>query len=92
MPTVAEVLRRYGPEYLERFGATMPAEHKKVLRAITACRTGELGTVLYACQSCGRRTRWAGRAATGIVRPASRARPRPGSRSRSIVCCRAPIF
>ena len=44
MPTVADVLRRYGGEYLERFGATM----------ITACRTGTLGTVLYACQSCGR--------------------------------------
>ena len=54
MPTVADVLRRYGGEYLERFGATMPAEHKKVLRAITACRTGALGTVLYACESCGR--------------------------------------
>ena len=31
----------------------MPGEHKKVLHAITACRTGELGTVLYVCQSCG---------------------------------------
>jgi Putative transposase/Transposase zinc-binding domain len=53
MPTVADVLRRYGGQYLERFGASMPGEHKKVLHAITACRTGELGTVLYACQSCG---------------------------------------
>jgi hypothetical protein len=54
MPTVADVLRRYGEQYLEQFGATMPGEHKKVLHAITACRTGELGTVLYACQSCGK--------------------------------------
>jgi hypothetical protein len=54
MPTVADVVRRYGEQYLERFGATMPGEHKKVLHAISACRTGELGTVLYACQSCGR--------------------------------------
>ena len=53
MPTIADVLRRYGGQYLERFGATMPREHKKVLHAITACRTGELGTVLYVCQSCG---------------------------------------
>ena len=53
MPTVADVVRRYGEQYLERFGATMPGEHKKVLHAISACRTGELGTVLYACQSCG---------------------------------------
>ena len=53
MPTVADVLRQYGPDYLERFGATMPAEHKKVLQAIMACRTGELGTVFYECTSCG---------------------------------------
>ena len=54
MPSVAEVLRRYGPAYLERYGAAMPPEHKKVLQAITACRTGELGTAWYVCQSCGR--------------------------------------
>jgi hypothetical protein len=47
MPTVADVLRRYGGEYLEQFGETMPAEQRKVLRAIMACRTGELGTVHY---------------------------------------------
>lgn len=47
MPTVADVLRRYGGEYLQRFGAKMPAEQKKVLHAIMACRTGELGTVHY---------------------------------------------
>jgi hypothetical protein len=54
MPTVADVLRRYGPAYLERFGSAMPAEHKKVIQAIMACRTGELGMVLYECTSCGR--------------------------------------
>ncbi len=54
MPTVADVLRRYGGEYLERFGAQMPAEHRKVLDALRACRTGELGTVHYACATCGR--------------------------------------
>ena len=54
MPTVADVLRRYGGEYLERFGVAMPMQHRKVLRAIMACRTGELGIVFYACSSCGR--------------------------------------
>ena len=54
MPTVADVLRRYGEAYIERFAATMPAEHRKVFHAITACRTGALGTVFYACSSCGR--------------------------------------
>lgn len=53
MPTVADVLRRHGPAYLERFGSRMPAEHKKVLAAITACRTGQLGGVVYQCESCG---------------------------------------
>lgn len=55
MPTVADVLRQHGGKYLEQFGATMPAEHKKVLAAICACRTGELGTIVYQCLSCGRR-------------------------------------
>jgi hypothetical protein len=54
MPTVADVLRQYGPAYLQSFGAAMPPEHKKVLRAITACRTGELGVAVYVCQSCGK--------------------------------------
>jgi hypothetical protein len=53
MPTVAEVMRRYGPAYLEQFSAAMPAEHKKVLNAMMACRTGQLGRVLYECTSCG---------------------------------------
>lgn len=53
MPTVADVLRRHGASYLERFGPQMPAEHKKVLQALSACRTGELGTVVYTCSSCG---------------------------------------
>jgi hypothetical protein len=53
MPSVADVVRRYGGTYLERFGATMPAAHKKVLRAIAACRTGTLGRVVYRCECCG---------------------------------------
>jgi hypothetical protein len=55
MPTVADVLRRHGGAYLGRFGAAMPAEHQNVLRAICACRTGELGTVVFQCLSCGGR-------------------------------------
>ena len=53
MPTVADVLRRHGGEYLERFGTRMPHEHRKVLGAIRACRTGALGTVHYTCTACG---------------------------------------
>ena len=53
MPSVTEVVRRYGGAYLERFGADMPAAHRKVLAAIAACRTGELGLVIYRCECCG---------------------------------------
>src|SRR3954451_9438321 len=53
MPTVADVVRRYGGGDLERFGARIPGAHTKVMHAIAACRTGELGTVLYQCESCG---------------------------------------
>lgn len=53
MPTVAEVLRRHGGEYLERFGTRMPTQHRQVLGAIRACRTGALGKVQYACTACG---------------------------------------
>jgi hypothetical protein len=55
MLTVADVLRRHGPAYLGRFGKSMPVEQKRVLHAIMACRTGELGTVHYQCSGCGRR-------------------------------------
>src|SRR3954453_12710685 len=34
-------------------GAGCPGAHKKGMHAIAACRTGELGTVLYQCESCG---------------------------------------
>lgn len=54
MASVAEIFRRYGAQYLERFGAAMPAEHRKVLSALQACRTGELGTVHYACPNCAK--------------------------------------
>jgi hypothetical protein len=57
MPALADVVRRYGPTYLERFGRAMPPEHRKVLSAIAACRTGELGTVVYECSDCARQHR-----------------------------------
>jgi hypothetical protein len=53
VPSLAEVVRRYGPAYLTRFGEAVPREHRKVLGALAACRTGELGTIVYACSSCG---------------------------------------
>ena len=60
MPSVADCLRQYGPAYLKTFGDNVPLGHRKVLSAISRCRTGELGGVLYECQRCGRE-HWVGR-------------------------------
>ena len=43
MPTVADVMRRHGTAYLERFGAAMPAEHKKVLQDDHGLSHGPIG-------------------------------------------------
>jgi hypothetical protein len=60
MASVADALRAFAPDYLATFGAAVPAEHRKVLNVVTRCRTGELGGVVYQCDSCGRQ-HWAGR-------------------------------
>lgn len=57
MPAVADVVRRHAPAYLERFGQAVPRAHRKVLGAINDCRTGRLGTVVFACQDCACRHR-----------------------------------
>lgn len=44
----------HAPEYLDRFGSRMPANHKKVMNAITSCRTRDTGLILYSCKKCGK--------------------------------------
>ena len=60
MPTVADVLRQHGDDYLRQFGRRMPMMHKRVLSLIRMCRTGELGHLRYDCDDC-RWTHWVGR-------------------------------
>ncbi len=60
MPSVAEALRQHADGYLNLYADRMPSEHKRVLAAITRCRTGELGHLHYECRSC-RCTHWVGR-------------------------------
>jgi len=51
---LAEVVKKHGPEYLEKFGDRMPNSHKRALFAITACRTEAMGGHLEECdQHCG---------------------------------------
>jgi len=53
MGAISEIFREFAPEYLHRFGDTMPTDHKKVIAAITLCRTADNGTVVYRCEQCG---------------------------------------
>jgi hypothetical protein len=49
------VLVQYGPAYLERFGAAMPARQREVLQTLLQCRTPALGGALHHCPACGQR-------------------------------------
>ncbi len=50
---VAEVIRSYGHAYRERYTPS-PAQ-RRVLRAVTQCRTGALGGHVQECDHCGER-------------------------------------
>lgn len=54
MPTLGDIVRRHGQEYLARHGPSVPIEHRRVLALLGACRTGELGQVCWHCDGCGR--------------------------------------
>ena len=53
MATLKQIFGDYGPEYIERFGDSLPAEHRKVINAIVNCRTDYFGSIIYRCESCG---------------------------------------
>jgi hypothetical protein len=53
MGMINDIFREFGPEYLKRFGETMPKEHKKVIAAMVKCKTEENGTLVYECEECG---------------------------------------
>ena len=48
-----QLLVRYGPEYWQRFGQSMPARQRQVLQRILACRTPAAGGQLFGCPKCG---------------------------------------
>lgn len=53
MGIINDLFRTYGPEYLRRYGDSLPAEHQKVIDAIIQCRTDVSGSVIYQCEDCG---------------------------------------
>lgn len=52
MTSIRDIFTTFGPEYLQRFGAAMPTNHRKVIDAIIACRTEACGVAFYQCESC----------------------------------------
>jgi len=53
MGLLQELFRTHGPAYLARFGDAMPGTHKKVIAAISECRTEAAGATVYECAACG---------------------------------------
>ncbi|MFT5323746.1 MAG: hypothetical protein ACI8P0_001597 [Planctomycetaceae bacterium] len=50
--TLGEVCAKYGAAYLDRYGARVPTEHRRVLQLIADCGTGRLGSASYRCAQC----------------------------------------
>lgn len=58
MPTLADVVRRHGPDYLARFGRAVLPSHARALRDIARCRTFEMGGHIARCEDCGAEHEW----------------------------------
>jgi hypothetical protein len=54
MGAINDIFRSYGPQYMETFKDSMPANHLKVIHAIVNCRTQILGATLYQCETCAK--------------------------------------
>jgi hypothetical protein len=51
MVDLAEIFRRYGPDYIDRFGSKMLPSHRRAIKDIIACRTEQMGGHLYCCEN-----------------------------------------
>ena len=49
---LADIFRRYGPSYRQKYASRMPSSHFKAMRAIEQCRTPALGGQVYRCPNC----------------------------------------
>jgi hypothetical protein len=50
---VADILRRYGAAYRGEHEGSLSSTQRRVMQAITACRTAALGGHVEACEECG---------------------------------------
>jgi hypothetical protein len=53
MAAITEIFRTFSPEYVDRFGDSIPQEHQKAMAAIIECRTEAAGIAVYECRECG---------------------------------------
>jgi hypothetical protein len=51
---LADIFRRYGNSYRQKYVMRMPSTHLKAMRAIEQCRTEALGGQVYRCPDCER--------------------------------------
>ena len=51
MVELADIFRRYGPDYINHFGNRMLPSHRRALHDIAACRTEQMGGHLYCCEN-----------------------------------------
>ncbi len=49
---LAEIFRRYGPAYRQKYGPRLLPSHRRALRAIEQCRTEALGGQVYTYPQC----------------------------------------
>jgi hypothetical protein len=51
---MADIIRRYGTEYLNKFSESILPSHRKVMHHIASCRTPDMGGQKWLCSSCGK--------------------------------------
>jgi len=52
MIEVADIVRQFGPAYLDAHGASVLPSHRRALSDILACHTALLGGLLWRCTAC----------------------------------------
>src|SRR5213594_433149 len=57
-PELADVFRRYGEAYRQKFGALLSTAQRRVMTAIEQCRTAALGGHVEVCDRCGHQRIW----------------------------------
>src|SRR5438874_3843740 len=55
---LADIFRRYGEAYRQKFGALLSTAQRRVMTAIERCRTAALGGHVEVCDRCGHQRIW----------------------------------